>query len=150
MVHLTERRPIAIWQNKGEQHLIDETGKVIMAPDLTPFASLVVAVGEDAPQTAPSLIAMLNSQPDLKQRISAAIRVSGRRWDLKLNNGLVIKLPEENPELAFEKLANLQDSSKILDKDLIAIDMRLPDRMYLQMKDKIAPQELPPGPEKTT
>jgi cell division protein FtsQ len=133
VVHLTERRPLVLWQRDGKLALVDDTGSVITRDNLDRFADLPIVVGDDAPQFAPALIAMLATEPQLKSKVTAAVRVSGRRWNLRLNNAIDIRLPEEHPELAWKRLAELDRNYGLLQRDIIAIDLRMSDRLFVQL-----------------
>lgn len=132
-VRLVERRPIALWQHDGKFSLVDDTGTVIETADIARFATLPIVVGADAPRQTPALLAMLASEPALKARVTAAVRISGRRWNLKLDNGIKVRLPEERPEVAWTRLADLNRKYGILRRDVIAIDLRMSDRLLLQL-----------------
>ena len=85
-VRLTERRPLALWQHAGKQHLIDRQGEVIPAADLSRFARLPLVVGDNAATRAAALVEMLQSEPALAARVTAAVRVDNRRWNLRIDD----------------------------------------------------------------
>ncbi len=134
MVHirLTERQPIALWQRKGRLALVDTTGEIIRGADLRKFRELMILVGEDAPKAAPTLFAMLSSEPELARSVTAATRIGGRRWTLSFTGGIRVYLPEIDPHLAWTRLAALDRQKKLLARDIKLIDMRLPDRMIVK------------------
>ena len=131
-IRLTERRPIALWQRKGRLALVDNTGEIIRDADLRKFRELMILVGNDAPKAAPTLFAMLSSEPGLARRITAATRIGGRRWTLSFTGGIRVYLPEIDPHLAWSRLAVLNRQKKLLARDIKLIDMRLPDRMIVK------------------
>ena len=133
-IALEERKPIALWQKNKKLHLLDEKGAVIAANSLAPFKDLIIVLGEDAPKLAPALIADLMAEDTLFPRIESAMRVSGRRWDIALKNGLKIKLPEDDIGYALRTLAAEEESENILDKDLETIDLRDPSRMIVRTR----------------
>ena len=132
LVHLDERRPLALWQNQGRFSLIDDQGKVIEERDLERFSDLVLVVGEDASAQASALLAMLETQPDLKARVRAAVRVGGRRWNLRLENGVDVQLPEENAASAWARLARYEHIHRVLGRDVEVLDLRFPDRLIVR------------------
>ena len=77
-VHITERRPFALWQHDGALFLIDRSGAVITQRGLGQFAELPLVVGGDAAQRAGDVMDMLANQPGLFARVRAAVRVGGR------------------------------------------------------------------------
>jgi len=132
-VRLVERRPLAVWQYGGKQELIDRDGEVIPVSDLSPFARLPTIVGEDAAPHAAQLIDMLAGEPELAARVTAAIRVGDRRWNLRLDNMTDVLLPEEDPAGAWSRLAQLERTSSLLKRDVQTVDLRLPDRLVLRV-----------------
>lgn len=131
-LRIIERRPLALWQHDGKFALIDYDGHVITDSEIERFKSLLVVVGEDAPAHAARLLEMLWDQPELMRRVAAAVRVGGRRWNIRLDNGIDVRLPEENPALAWARLAEYERIHKVLAKDIGVLDLRLPDRLIVQ------------------
>jgi len=132
MVRLVERHPLAVWQHAGKHELIDREGAVIPVKDLTRFARLPTVVGDDAPSHANALIDMLAREPELAARVTAAVRVDDRRWNLRVDNAIDVLLPETNPAEAWARLAELERADRLLQRDIQAVDMRLPDRLVLR------------------
>ena len=96
-IHLQERQAAAIWQNAGNLALIDLDGNVIGAAGLERYKHLKVVVGADADAKVADLLDLLAAEPMLENRIVAAVWVAGRRWNLRLENGIDIRLPEQDP-----------------------------------------------------
>jgi len=96
-VRLAERKPLALWQHGGKLELIDHEGAVIRVARLDRFAKLPMVVGEHAAGHAAELLDMLMTEPDLAARVSAAIRVGDRRWNLRIDNAIDVLLPAEAP-----------------------------------------------------
>src|SRR5262249_8593817 len=94
-VRITETTPLALWQQQQRLHLLGSDGRVIASAPIERFANLLVVVGPDAPEHAGELLDMLATQPELRRRVTAAIRVGGRRWNLRIDNGIEVKLPAE-------------------------------------------------------
>jgi cell division protein FtsQ len=138
-VRLVERHPLAVWQHAGKHELIDREGAVIPVKDLTRFARLPTVVGDDAASQAASLIGMLASEPELAARVTAAVRVDDRRWNLRIDNAIDVLLPETNPAEAWARLAAQERANSLLQRDIQTVDMRLPDRLVLR------PAGPPPG-----
>ncbi len=140
-VEVTERQPLALWQRKGKLELIDREGIVIPVPSLEPFSDLIILVGDDAPKAAPALLDMLASEPALQPHVSAAVRVGGRRWNLKLDSGIDVALPEDNVGAAWHQLAQLDRTDGLLKRDILKVDLRLPDRLVLQVPEPAKPAQ---------
>jgi cell division protein FtsQ len=132
-VRLTERRPMALWQHGGKQQLIDRQGEVIPGADLGRFARLPLVVGDNAATRAAALIEMLGSEPALASRVTAAIRVDDRRWNLRIDDSIEVLLPEENPDAAWAQLAAFERRNSLLKRDVQRVDMRLPGRLIVRV-----------------
>jgi cell division protein FtsQ len=141
-VRLAERKPLALWQHGGKIELIDRAGAVIPVTPLDRFAKLPMVVGEGAAAHASELIDMLASEPDLAVRVTAAIRVGNRRWNLRIDNAIDVLLPANDAAGAWAQLARLERSSALLQRDVQAIDIRLPDRLVLRVSPE-TPREAP-------
>ncbi len=140
-IRLVERIPLAVWQHDGRQQLIGRDGTVIAVTDLRRFASLPTVVGDDAASHARALIDMLSSEPDLAARVTAAIWVGGRRWNLRMAHAIDVLLPEDDPAAAWRHLAQLERTTGLLKRDVQTIDMRLPDRLVIRTTAAAAPKE---------
>jgi len=138
-VKLVERHPLALWQHDRVQQLIDRDGTVIPVDDLSRFAHLPIVVGDDAAPNAPKLIDMLASERELAARVTAAVRVGSRRWNLRIDDAIDVMLPEENAESAWNRLAELERTSLLLKRDVQTVDLRLPDRLVLRVNAPPAP-----------
>ncbi len=132
-IRLVERQPLAFWQRQGKLVLIDRDGVVITGERLERFPGLIVVVGDEAPRRAAALLDMLASQPDIAGRVVAAVLVGGRRWNLQLDNAIDVQLPEDRPEAAWGRLAELEHTSRLLARDIQIVDMRLPDRLVVRV-----------------
>ena len=135
-ITLTEREPFALWQVKGDLFLIAADGTVIDKMDDGRFAHLPLVVGPDANTRAREYVALLADAGPLAPRIRAASLIAGRRWNLKLDNGMDIRLPEIAPGEAVKRLAGLETDFRLLDKDLLAIDLRQPDRVVMRLTEE--------------
>lgn len=147
MVRMKERTPLALWQNKGRFALIDVEGKVILREDFGAFSDLLQVVGEDAPGHAADLLAFLSTQPELLGMVKAAVWVGDRRWNILMDNGINVRLPEEDPQTAWARLADYDRTHKVLDRDVQTLDLRLPDRLIVQKPSASEKTKGTPGRE---
>ncbi len=142
-VRLTEREPMALWQRSGKLYLVDREGAIVLRRGLERFGHLPIIVGDDAPQQAPMLLDMLAGQPDLRRRVVAAIRVGERRWNIRLDNGVEVQLPESGAAGAWAYLAGVERDHKVLARDVQTLDLRLPDRLVIRAAPEVGRR---PGP----
>lgn len=132
LIRIYERSAIALWQHKGRFLLIDEDGREIQEKNLKRFSNLLLVVGEDAPLYAADLLDTLRTQPQLMRRVKAAIRVGGRRWNLRMDNGIDVRLPETEAIVAWMRLADYERNHAVLARDIAIVDLRVPDRLILR------------------
>ncbi len=144
-VFLVERRPFALWQNGGVMALIDREGATIADDELGEFSHLPLFVGADAAAHAGALMDDLAGEPELLARVAAAIRVGGRRWDVRFDNGIAVKLPADNTAAAWRRLAELARREDILERDIVSIDLRLADRLIVRLAPGAASRRRDPG-----
>ncbi len=136
LLNVEERRPLALWQHKGVFALIDTDGEVIMRKGLDRFSDLLVVIGPDAPLHAAKLLEVLATEPQLMDRVKAAVRVGGRRWNLRLKNDIDVRLPEEDTAKAWSRLAEYEKTHRVLERDVQILDLRLPDRLIVRKVPK--------------
>jgi cell division protein FtsQ len=148
-VDITERRPYAIWQNQGKFQLIDRNGEVVTNEDVATFSDLPLVVGLGAPAHAADMLTALAAFPDIKSRVAAIVRVGERRWNLQLKNQMTVMLPEGHEAASLARLNELQAQQQLLDRKLLFVDMRLPDRLAVQARPMPAPVPEMKTPENT-
>lgn len=134
-VQLEERRAHARWQNAGRTYLIDNAGRVIAPLTSRRYDKLPLVVGAAADRRATALLAALTEYPAVRRRVSAAVFIGERRWDLMFDNGLEVKLPELGLAQALGELARLDQSHDLFKRDIVAVDLRLPDRLLLRLPE---------------
>lgn len=137
-ITLKEREAFALWQVDGEISIISSDGTVIDRMRDGRFAHLPLVVGPDANTKAREYVALLNEAGAVRTQIRGATLVSGRRWTLKLQNGLDVRLPEQGADEAMRRLDRLAREHRLLEKDIISIDLRQPDRVTLRLTEEAA------------
>lgn len=142
VIGLVEREPHALWQRNGELFIIAADGTVIDGFEDARFADLPLVVGEEANAHVKDYLSLLESAGPLKARIRAGTLVSGRRWTLKTDNGIDVRLPEQGVAEALARLIRLEREQKILEKDVIAVDLRMPDRVVVRLTEEAAAARL--------
>ncbi len=134
-VGIVEREPFAVWQLNGSLSLVDETGTSIGGADAKRFGHLPLIVGKGANDQAAHLFAALAPYPEIRGRVRAAIRIGERRWNLRLASGIDVKLPEGALDRSLRELSILETETRLLVRDIRALDLRFPDRLIIQTKD---------------
>ncbi len=137
-IELRERRPYALWQDKGRFFVIDESGQAMRQLEPAKWSHLPVVAGEGAQQTAATLVNQLAVHSSLRLLVRAAARVADRRWTLHLANGIKVLLPAKDVPGALQRLADLEREQGILGRDIASIDLRLGDRIALRLSKDAA------------
>ena len=137
-IDITERKAFALWQHGGRLSVIAEDGAVLEPYLSSRFVSLPLVVGEGADSHARDFLAMLARYPQVRVQTKAAIFVGERRWNLRLKDGLDIRLPEHDVGNALAALSRLDEEERLFSRDIVVVDMRLPDRLVVQLSDDAA------------
>ncbi len=132
-VELIERHPAAIWQRGRKMVLVDQGGVEITEKDVAEYPDLPLIVGKGAPKAAGELIILLGSEPLLQNRVTAAVRVGERRWNLRLKDGIDVRLPERDALKAWHKLARYEENNGLLGRDVEFVDLRLANRVVVRL-----------------
>jgi cell division protein FtsQ len=134
-ISISERAAFALWQKAGRVGVIAEDGTVLEPYVVARYADLPLVVGVGAEIRAREFLAMLDRRPELRANVRAAVLVAERRWNLRLKNGVDVRLPEFGVEQALDQLAGLERDAKLSNRDITAIDLRLPDRITVRLSD---------------
>src|SRR5258705_370540 len=137
-IDLIERSAFALWQQDGKLSVIADDGAVLEPYVSRRFLSLPLVVGKGAETHARDFLALLARYPQVRAATKAAIFVGERRWNLRLKDGLDIRLPENDVGNALAALSKLDKEEKLFSRDIVAVDMRLPDRLTVQLSDDAA------------
>lgn len=138
MIEITERKAFALWQEAGRLSVIADDGALLEPYVSRRFLSLPLVVGKGADTQARDFLALLARYPQVNSVTKAAIFVGERRWNLRLKDGLDVRLPEQDVGNALAALSKLDKDDRLFSKDIVAVDMRLPDRLVVQLSDDAA------------
>ncbi|MDC0149093.1 FtsQ-type POTRA domain-containing protein [Rhodospirillales bacterium] len=141
LISIVEREPLALWQLDSKLHLIDAEGEVILNDGLENYSDLLMVVGNGAETEASALIALIGTEPALMQQVKAATWIGSRRWNVHLKGDIVVRLPEDDAQSAWTRLAEYHKNHRVLDKNVIVLDLRIPDRLIVKTGQKGSGQE---------
>ncbi len=137
-IDIVERSPFALWQQDGRLSVIADDGAVLEPYVSRRFLSLPLVVGKGAETRARDFLALLARYPQVRAATKAAIFVGERRWNLRLKDGLDIRLPENDVGNALAALSKLDREDRLFSRDIVAVDLRLPDRLTVQLSEDAA------------
>ena len=136
-VDVNIRKPVVIQRLGTRLMLIDERGiKVDEVLSRSQRLDLPLLVGKGAEKCVDEALHLLLETKDLLSRVRGLVRVGERRWDVILNRGQVILLPENNPLNAIRKIMSLQEGQKILDRNISYLDFRNINRPVLGLSEE--------------
>ncbi|HEX3755971.1 MAG TPA: FtsQ-type POTRA domain-containing protein [Rhizomicrobium sp.] len=133
-VAVVEKRPFALWQSPDGIVVVERNGHVITGEDIEKFARLPKLVGAGAPAAAAELIDAVATHRAVAARVAAYQRQSRRRWNLILDDGVVVKLPEAGWRKQLGALEHLIIDAGILERDVTEIDLRSPPHYFFMLK----------------
>ena len=137
-IDIVERSAFALWQQAGRLSVISDDGAVLEPYVSLRFVSLPLVVGKGADIRARDFLSTLARYPQVRVATRAAILVGERRWNLRLQDGLDIRLPENDVGNALAALSKLDKEDRLFSRDIVAVDMRLPDRLTVQLSEDAA------------
>jgi cell division protein FtsQ len=137
-IDITERTAFALWQQDGRLSVISDDGAVLEPYVSRRFTGLPLVVGKGAESRARDFLATVDRYPRVRSVMKAAIFVGERRWNLRLKDGLDVRLPENDVGNALAALTKLEKDERLFSRDVVAIDMRLPDRLTVRLSEDAA------------
>jgi len=138
-VTVVEKRPFALWYSpslngSGGPAVVERTGGVITTRDTEKFSRLPKLAGPGAPAAAAELVESVMAHRALLARVALYQRQSERRWNLILNDGVVVKLPETGWQAQLDALEHLVIDTGILERNVTEIDLRSPTHYFFVLK----------------
>jgi cell division protein FtsQ len=137
-ITVTERQAFAIWQKDGRVSVVATDGTVLEPFVERRYIGLPLVVGDGAQRQAKDFLALIDRYPDIRTMVRASILVAQRRWNLRLANGIDVRLPEADVATALDRLVALDRDKKLLSRDITLVDLRLPDRVTVRLSDAAA------------
>ncbi|WP_242685213.1 cell division protein FtsQ/DivIB [Haematobacter massiliensis] len=136
-VAVTERLPIVVWRNADDLMLLDEAGhRVAGLENRIDRPDLPLIAGSGVQEVVPEALRLLGAAEPLRTRIRGLVRIGERRWNLVLDRGQEIMLPEQDAVAALERVIALDQAEDLLDRDVTVVDMRIGRRPTLRLSEE--------------
>jgi len=133
---VSERTPAVIWRDRDTLELLDGQGRRVSdigsrldRPDLP----LIVGVGAD--KAVPEALALYAAAEPLENRLRGLVRMGERRWDIALDRGQRIMLPENVSVPVLEQVIAIDQARELLGRNITHVDMRNPARPTLRLAE---------------
>lgn len=136
-VTVTERDPVILWRSREGLDLVDAQGFVIArAKTRQLHPDLPLMAGKGAEDHVAEALAIFAAAGPLGNRVRGVVRVGERRWDVVLDRGQKIMLPETGAVQALERVIALSQAQDMLSRDLEVVDMRLSTRPTIRIAQR--------------
>ncbi|MGY6549662.1 MAG: cell division protein FtsQ/DivIB [Roseinatronobacter sp.] len=133
-VQIVERRPSVVWRAPDGLQLLDDEGvRVAWLTRRDLRADLPLIVGAGAQAHVREALDLMDAATPLGDRVQGLVRMGERRWDVVLDRGQRILLPERGALAALERVIALQQAQDLLNRDLLLADLRNPQRPVLRL-----------------
>src|SRR6201987_5942837 len=121
LITITERRAFALWQRNGQVNVIADDCTVLQPWVEDRYRGLPLVVGRGAEHRAKDFIGLIDRYSDIRSALRASVLVAERRWNLRLTNGLDVRLPENDLQVALDRLVKLDRDKNLLSRDIGSI-----------------------------
>ena len=143
LIHIVEREPAAVWQNRGQLMLVDTKGVPLEPVSREAMPDLPLLIGDNANGQEEARRRLMDSAPALKPVVKAATWIGNRRWDLLFDTGERLQLPEGEAAAveALTRFSEMDSEQRLLGKGMLRFDMRIPGSFIMQRPPKMAAPE---------
>lgn len=136
-LNVAERTPVVVWRTHKGLTLVDPEGNVTgPAISRAAHAKMPLIAGEGAEHHVQEALRLFSAAAPLAERVIGLVRVGERRWDLVLDRGQRIKLPEQGSVEALDRVVALNHAEELLERDIKVVDMRLAHRPTVQLTEQ--------------
>ena len=132
-IRISEKEPVALWQNQTKTYLVDCDGELVETKEAYKYKELLLVIGRQAPRYVGKLVILLEKFPEIKSRVTAATHLRSTRWDISLDNKVLVRLPEVGAARALGYLLELEKHHHLMEREVMTIDMRLPEQLILRL-----------------
>ncbi|MDP5305544.1 cell division protein FtsQ/DivIB [Paracoccus spongiarum] len=131
---VVERQPALLWRHARGIEILDATGnRVASVTSREVRADLPLIAGEGADLATAEALDLLDAAGPILPRLRGLVRRGERRWDLVLDHGQRILLPESGAVTALEAAIALDRAQDMLGRDLTLVDLRKPSRPVVRL-----------------
>jgi cell division protein FtsQ len=132
-----ERAPVVVWRDGDVLRLVDDEGnRVADIARRSARGDLPLIVGLGAELFVAEAMNLMQVADPISDRIRGFVRVGERRWDMILDRGQIIMLPERGAVSALRRVIALHQAEDLLNRDVIVVDMRNGDRPVLRLTEE--------------
>ena len=134
-IFLEEEIPIGIYVVNNQYILFSQDLVILdIVNNISKYSKLIKFYGENAIENSKKLFLLFDNE--IKNSIDSAIYINNRRWNIKLNNAILLKLPERNIKeaiLNYKKIYKNLSNKEL--NDIESIDLRLKNQATIKYKN---------------
>lgn len=131
---VTERQPAILWRHAKGVSILDADGhRVASVQSRDQRPDLPLIAGEGGANATPEALTLIAASGPILPRLRGLQRMGERRWDVILDRGQRIMLPETESVAALERMIALDRAQDILGRDISVVDMRDSARPTVRM-----------------
>ena len=131
---VTERVPALLWRTPTGLEMLDAGGHrvaTLVAREVRPDLPLIAGAGAD--RAAPEALRLIAGAGPLMPRLRGLVRMGERRWDVVLDRGQRIALPEKGAVQALDRILALDAAEDLLARDFTMVDLRNGERPTIRL-----------------
>ena len=132
-IKIEEKNIIGLTKIKNSHYLIDEFNNLIEEKITPKFFHLPFFNGKNSYKNANVILSLIRKSDVSINYISFSF-IDNRRWNINLNNGVKILLPETNIIDTLKLLKKIDSEHNILKGNFIEIDLRIYKKFFLKPK----------------
>ena len=138
IINIDESKPIGIYTTGIQNILFSDELKILenIANNEKRFNTLIKFEGKNSIYESSKLLDVLPD--DFIEFVDKAFLINKRRWNLKLKNNILLKLPENNIKKALENFIKIYinfSNDELI--DIETIDLRMKQKIILKYKENI-------------
>ncbi len=132
IINIVERNPYFLWENDtGEYQLVNSQNEILDIDLSFPVDNLIVVKkGVIALDNFDEIRFLIYSDINILYKIKYLV-FNGYRWDIVLQNGIIIKLPQEDLGIAYKKIIEFNNKYNLINKKIEYIDATSVNKIYI-------------------
>ena len=132
-IKIEEKNIIGLTNIKNRNYLIDEFNNLIKTKITPNLFHLPIFVGKNSNKNANVILGLIKKN-DINLNYTSFSYIDDRRWNINLNNGVKILLPENKILDTLKLLKKIDSEYDVLKGNFVEIDLRIYGRYFLKPK----------------
>ncbi len=131
-IEILEFNPFFIWQVGNKSYVVDGKNRILPKSYLNKMKHIItIKDGKEALLHSAKIRFLIYQDLSVLQLVKY-LEYKEYRWDIILNNGIIIRMPEKGEQEAWNLLLQYHRNKDILSRKIKYIDLRIKDTMVVQ------------------